>query len=104
MRSTHTVATLAVSFDTYTEIDKALTKAGYTHAFIETSDGVMIDMAGIGLTANVTQADGPSPLETLERIANWLETSKGKLSRQQITEMVALARAVHPGSPEGATS
>jgi hypothetical protein len=62
-RSTHTVALLEVSKETWSEIAKRLRAAGYDHAFI----GDVIDMTGIGLVALPTTlrrcepCNGPGP-------------------------------------------
>lgn len=53
MRSTHTYAILEVSQEAYDEIHAKLKAAGYQHAFM---DGNVIDMAGIGISAD------PEPL------------------------------------------
>jgi len=46
MRSTHTLAIMAVCQSTWDEIAGLLKKAGYDHAFLEDS---MLDMTGIAL-------------------------------------------------------
>lgn len=49
MRSTHTLATLAVSVAAHDEIRFALVTAGHDHAVLAEDDGAMLDMTGIGL-------------------------------------------------------
>lgn len=55
MRTTHTLALMAVSESTYNEIKAKLVEAGYDHAILETpkrvgvEDGPMLDMTGIGI-------------------------------------------------------
>ncbi len=49
MRHTHTLATLAVSPDAYTETRDALVVAGYDHAVLTDKDGETLDMTGIAL-------------------------------------------------------
>lgn len=48
-RSTHTYVVLEVSDVTYTEISDKLRAAGYTHAFHEDENQIVIDMHGIAV-------------------------------------------------------
>ncbi len=50
MNQCHTYATLAVSGQTYREIEEKLRAADYHHAF----DNGVIDMHGIGLVVDLT--------------------------------------------------
>jgi hypothetical protein len=52
LRQTHTCATLEVPQDMWDLVAKALTEAGYEHAF--SHDGTMLDMSGIGLVKKDT--------------------------------------------------
>jgi hypothetical protein len=53
LRTTHTLATLPVSKETYNEIKSKLVEAEYQHTFIKTGSGEMIDMQGIALVEEV---------------------------------------------------
>jgi hypothetical protein len=54
LTSTHTVATLEVSPQTYDEIAGKLRDAEYHHCFEDDKPGAMIDMSGIGITRVAT--------------------------------------------------
>jgi hypothetical protein len=62
MRSTHTYAVLELSPAAYSEIREKLATAGYQHAF----KGDVIDMHGIGVTAESTAQPGSMGLPDSE--------------------------------------
>lgn len=53
--STYTFAIMEVSKETYEEIKRKMIEAGYDHAFVDMSDGPIIDMHGIGIQAKPEQ-------------------------------------------------
>lgn len=63
MRSTHTLATLAVPAAMFDLVAAQLRAAGYDHAF----DGAMVDMTGIGLIAAAEPDPRARPIETAPR-------------------------------------
>lgn len=66
MRSTHTYALLEVSPAVYAEIDAALKKAGYDHAFHDHEGRKVIDMHGIALDC---PGDDPTDRKTPAELA-----------------------------------
>jgi hypothetical protein len=58
-RSTHTVAELEVSAETFRELHHLLTQAGYEHAFIRDDSRILIDMTGIGVVERLAKAPQP---------------------------------------------
>lgn len=72
MKTTHTLATMAVSQAAFLEIHANLLGAGYDHAIDKQYDGTdLLDMTGIGLVPN---ADHPIPLALMGTVAgrDWL--------------------------------
>jgi hypothetical protein len=56
MRTTHTVALMDVTPETFNEIKKKLTDAGYDHA-IDSVAADVLDMTGIGLKLQTSVTD-----------------------------------------------